>query len=55
MNPDRPMNGAPAVTPELAAEVAKDPNPFVSKDAVKRYYTVLEECYEAQLSWRIDP
>jgi glyoxylase-like metal-dependent hydrolase (beta-lactamase superfamily II) len=55
MNPDRPMNGAPAVTPELASEVAKDPNSFISKDAVKRYYTVLDECYEAQLAWRIDP
>jgi hypothetical protein len=55
MNPSRPQNGAPAVTPELAAQVANDPNPFVSKDAVKRYYSVLEECYEAQLAWRMDP
>ena len=54
MNPNRPMNGA-TVTPEQTAEVAKDPNPFVSKDGAERYYTVLGECYEAQLAWRIDP
>lgn len=55
MNPNRPQNGAPAVTPELAAQVANDPNPFISKDAAERYYAVLEQCYEAQLAWRIDP
>jgi metallo-beta-lactamase class B len=55
MNPNKPQNGSPNVTPELAAQLAKDPHPFVSKDAVERYYTVLEECYEAQLGWRIDP
>jgi len=54
MNPSRPMNGA-TVTAEQTAEVAKDPNPFVSKDGAERYYTVLGECYEAQLAWRIDP
>jgi metallo-beta-lactamase class B len=31
------------------------PNPFVSKDAVERYYTILENCYEAQLAWRMNP
>jgi len=55
MNPNRPQNDAPPVTPELAAQVANDPNPFISKDAAERYYTVLEQCYEAQLAWRIDP
>jgi metallo-beta-lactamase class B len=49
------MNGAPDVTPEIAAKLAKDPNPFVSKDAVERYYTILENCYEAQLAWRMSP
>jgi hypothetical protein len=48
------MNGAPGVTPEMAAKLAKEPNPFVSKDAVERYYTILENCYEAQLAWRTD-
>lgn len=51
----RMMNGAPGVTPEMAAKLAKEPNPFVSKDAVERYYTILENCYEAQLAWRTDP
>jgi len=46
------MNGAPGVTPEMTAKLAKEPNPFVSKDAVERYYTILENCYEAQLAWR---
>jgi hypothetical protein len=49
------MNGAPGVTPEMAAKLAKEPNPFVSKDAVGRFYTILGECYEAQLAWRMDP
>jgi metallo-beta-lactamase class B len=51
----RVMNGATTVTPETAAKLAKEPNPFVSKDAVERYYTILENCYEAQLAWRTDP
>jgi metallo-beta-lactamase class B len=49
------MNGAPGVTPEMAAKLANEPNPFVSKDAAGRFYTILEECYEAQLAWRMDP
>jgi metallo-beta-lactamase class B len=49
------MNGAPDVTPEMATKLAREPNPFVSKDAVERYYTILENCYEAQLAWRTDP
>ena len=49
------MNGAPDVTPEAAVKLAKEPNPFVSKDGVERYYTILENCYEAQLAWRMNP
>jgi hypothetical protein len=49
------MNGAPGVTPEIAAKLAKEATPFVSKDAVERYYTILENCYEAQLAWRMNP
>jgi hypothetical protein len=49
------MNGAPGATPEIAAKLAKEPNPFVSKDGVERYYTILENCYEAQLAWRMNP
>jgi metallo-beta-lactamase class B len=51
----RMMNGAPGATPDVAAKLAKEPNPFISKDAVERYYTILENCYEAQLAWRTDP
>jgi metallo-beta-lactamase class B len=43
------MNGAAGATPAGA------PNPFVSKDAVGRFYTILEQCYEAQLAWRMEP
>lgn len=49
------MMNAAAATPETAAKLAQEPNPFVSKDAVERYYTILENCYEAQLAWRTDP
>jgi len=33
-------------------ELADEPHPFVSTDAVNRYNTILRECYEAQLAWR---
>jgi metallo-beta-lactamase class B len=49
------MNGELDVTREMTAKLAKEPNPFVSKDAVERYYTILENCYEAQLAWRMNP
>ena len=29
-----------------------EPHPFVNRDAVSRYFTVLLECYQAQLAWR---
>jgi hypothetical protein len=39
----------------MATKLAREPNPFVSKDAVERCYTILENCYEAQLAWRMNP
>jgi len=35
---------------KLAGEVIR--HPFVSKDDVNRYYTIVRECAEAQLAWR---
>jgi len=49
MNPDR--MAADGVFEE-AARLEKDPHPFVSKEAVNRFYTVLQECYQAHLAWR---
>jgi metallo-beta-lactamase class B len=52
MNPDESGGGDPT---GILAEVLKlegEPHPFVSKEAVNRYNTVLLECYQAQLAWR---
>jgi metallo-beta-lactamase class B len=35
-----------------AKTLAGEPHPFISKEAVARYYTVHSECYQAQLAWR---
>jgi metallo-beta-lactamase class B len=37
---------------EASAKFDGEPHPFVSKEAVERYNTILLECYEAQLAWR---
>jgi metallo-beta-lactamase class B len=34
-------------------QLADEPHPFVSRDAVSRYNRILLECYEAQLAWRM--
>ena len=52
MNPDRSEGGASGGTLEETAKMEKDPHPFVSKEAVDRFYTVLLECYQAHLAWR---
>jgi hypothetical protein len=52
MNPDESGGGQAGGILEDAAKVENDPHPFVSKDAVNRYYTIIEECYQAQLAWR---
>jgi metallo-beta-lactamase class B len=31
---------------------AGDPHPFVNKDAVNRFLTIISECMDAQLAWR---
>ena len=41
--------GQPA---DEAKMLAGEPHPFISKEAVARYYTVHSECYQAQLAWR---
>lgn len=46
-NPDH-SSGA-AVGNQLAGEA----HPFVSREAVSRYNTILLECYKAQLAWRM--
>jgi hypothetical protein len=35
----------------LGARRTGDPHPFVSKDAVDRFSTILVECGEAKLAW----
>ena len=52
MNPDESGGGQVGGILENTAKVEHDGHPFVSKDAVKRFYTVLGECYQAQLAWR---
>ena len=52
MNPDESGGGQGGGILENTAKVEHDGHPFVSKDAVKRFYTVLGECYQAQLAWR---
>ena len=52
MNPDRSEAGASGGTLEMTAKLEKEQHPFVNKEAVSRYYTVLQECYEAHLAWR---
>jgi hypothetical protein len=52
MNPDRSEGGASGGTLEETAKLEKDPHPFVSKEAVDRFYAVLLECYQAHLAWR---
>ena len=52
MNPDQGVRGQFV---EETIELLGEPHPFVSSEAVERYYRVLIECYEAQLAWRMDP
>lgn len=46
MNPDHSAGAA------ASEKLRGEPHPFVSKEAVERYHTILLECYEAQLAWR---
>lgn len=45
-NPDHSRGAA------IGIQLADEPHPFVSQDAVNRYNEILLECYEAQLAWR---
>ena len=46
MNPDQ-SNGVLE-----AIRLEGEPHTFVSREAVGRYFTLLHECYQAQLAWR---
>ncbi|MDH3418359.1 MAG: MBL fold metallo-hydrolase [Gammaproteobacteria bacterium] len=37
---------------DIGNQLADEPHPFVSREAVSRYNEILLECYEAQLAWR---
>ncbi|MBI2186703.1 MAG: MBL fold metallo-hydrolase [Acidobacteria bacterium] len=52
MNPDESGGGSPEGVLGEWLKLRDQPHPFVNKDAVERHYTVLLECYEAQLAWR---
>jgi glyoxylase-like metal-dependent hydrolase (beta-lactamase superfamily II) len=54
MNPDKSDGGAsgPGSVLDMSNKLEKEPHSFVNKEAVSRYYTVLQECYEAHLAWR---
>ena len=52
MNPDESGGGNPQGILGEVAKLEGQPHPFVSKEAAGRYYTVLMECYQAQLAWR---
>ena len=55
MNPDMSGNNQGDVH-IFTAEVLKldgEAHPFVNREAVERYHTILLECYQAQLAWRM--
>lgn len=55
MNPDMSGNNQGDVA-RFMEEVLKydgEAHPFVNRDAVERYHTILLECYQAQLAWRM--
>ena len=37
---------------DIGNQLADEPHPFVSRDAVARYNQILMSCYQAQLAWR---
>ena len=55
MNPDMSGNGVADVDVFLGrfAKYEDEVHSFVSTEAAERYHTILLECYEAQLAWRI--
>ena len=52
MNPDESGGGNPDGVLGEWLKLKDASHPFVNRDAVDRHYTVLLECYEAQLAWR---
>ena len=53
MNPDMSGGGNPEGILGETAKRLGEPHPFVSTEAVERFNTILLECYEAQLAWRM--
>jgi hypothetical protein len=53
MNPDESGGGNPDGVLGEWLKLQGASHPFVSREAVERYYRVLLECYEAQLAWRM--
>ena len=53
MNPDMSGGGDPEGILGETARLLGEPHPFVSTEAVERFNTVLLECYEAHLAWRV--
>ena len=55
MNPDMSGNGVADVDVFLGrfAKYEDEVHSFVSTEAAERYHTILLECYEAQLAWRM--
>ena len=52
MNPDESGGGNPDGILGEVQRLEGEPHSFVNADAVDRYFTVLLECYKAQLAWR---
>ena len=53
MNPDESGGGNPDGVLGQALKLEGARHPFTNKDAAERYFKVLTECYEANLSWRM--
>ena len=55
MNPDMSGNGVADVDVHLGRflQYEDEAHPFASTEATERYHTILLECYEAQLAWRM--
>ncbi len=54
MNPDESGGGNPEGILADVLRLEGEPHSFVNRDAVGRYFTVLLECYKAQLAWRTE-
>jgi len=53
MNPDQSGGGDPEGILGETTKRLGEAHPFASAEAVERFNSVLLECYEAQLAWRM--